>query len=221
LRRHGTRGFTIIEVAVVLAIVAILVALGYPLASRARPRAELAGLGTEIHALMHRARQEALARGKDVAVIFYPTAATRFGQGRILAIADEPGGFMAGAAPAGNIDYCTATPSLNGERLGGIDLPAGVTLSVPARAQAFPFPYNLVPAPVGGCSFCSGTVPGGGGPRGAVRFDSRGRAAFYADCGIPSELPNGGSVAITNNDLGGSRVLAVLPSGGIRTFSVE
>ncbi|GEJ55659.1 pilus assembly FimT family protein [Anaeromyxobacter diazotrophicus] len=215
------RGFTLIEVAVVLAIAAAMVTMGYPLVHRTRPRVELAGLGTQLHALVHRARQEALARGKDVAVIFYPAATTSSGTGRILVIADEAGGFMGGAAPAGNLDYCTTLPNLHGDTLDAIDLPRGVTLSAPARAQAFPFPYNLAPAPANGCSFCTGTVPSGGGARGALRFDARGRAAFFADCGVASALPNGGSVALTNSELGGSRVLTVLPSGAIRTFSVE
>lgn len=216
------RGFTLIEIAVVVVIIAVMVALGYPLMRSTRPRAELAGLGTQLHALTHRARQEALARGKDVAVIFYPAATTSSGVGRILVIADDTHGFMAGTAPGGHLDYCTSTPAVHGgETLVDIELPAGVTLAAPARAQPFPFPYNLVPAPAGGCSFCTGTVPGGGA-RGALRFDSRGRAAFFADCGLPPlDLPNGGSVALTNSGLRGSRVLTVLPSGGIRTFSVE
>jgi prepilin-type N-terminal cleavage/methylation domain-containing protein len=221
-KQRRQRGFTMIEIAVVVAIVAVMVALGYPLLRRARPRAELAGLGTQLHALVHRARQEALARGKDVAVIFYPAAATGSGVGRILVIADDTHGFMAGTAPAGNLDYCTSTPAVHGgETLTDLELPSGVTLTAPARTDPFPFPYNLVPAPTGGCSFCTGTVPGGGA-RGALRFDSRGRATFFADCGLPPlDLPNGGSVALTNTGLSGSRVLTVLPSGGIRTFSVE
>jgi prepilin-type N-terminal cleavage/methylation domain-containing protein len=104
------RGFTIVELATVVAIVAALMALGYPIMRRARPRVELAGLGTELQSLMNRARLEAMSRGRDVSVIFYPAAVTPTGVGRILVVADEAGGFMAGAAPTGNLDYCTMTP---------------------------------------------------------------------------------------------------------------
>jgi prepilin-type N-terminal cleavage/methylation domain-containing protein len=215
-----SRGFTIIELAVVVGIIGAILALGYPLMRRTRPRAALAGLGAELHSVMHRARLEALSRGKDVAVIFYPAAVTSSGVGRILMVADEAGGFMAGAAPAGDLDYCTMTPGRPVETLEAIDLPSGVKLAAPARTPTFAFPFSVVPTPAAGCSFCAGTVPGGGS-RGAVRFDSRGRASFFGDCHVPLDLPNGGSVAVTNSDLGGSRVLAVLPSGGIRTFTVE
>jgi prepilin-type N-terminal cleavage/methylation domain-containing protein len=217
---RAPRGFTIIELAVVVAIAAAILALGYPLLSRTRPRAQLAGLGTELQAVMHRARQEALAQGRDVAVIFYPSATTSTGQGRILVVVDGASGYMAGAAPAGNLDYCTTTPALTPEVLAQIDLPTGLTFATPPRTVALPFPYNLVSAPTNGCSFCNGTVPGGGA-RGAVRFDSRGRASLFADCGAPLSAPSGGSVAVTSTELGGSRVVAVLPSGGIRTFTVE
>jgi prepilin-type N-terminal cleavage/methylation domain-containing protein len=215
------RGFTIVELATVVAIVAALMALGYPIMRRARPRVELAGLGTELQSLMNRARLEAMSRGRDVSVIFYPAAVTPTGVGRILVVADEAGGFMAGAAPAGNLDYCTMTPGRPVETLNLVDLPSGVRLAAPSRTQAFPFPFSVVPAPLAGCSFCTGAVPGGGGARGAVRFDSRGRASFFGDCGVALDLPNGGSVAVTNADLSGSRVVAILPPGSVRTFAVE
>jgi prepilin-type N-terminal cleavage/methylation domain-containing protein len=209
------RGFTIVELATVVAIVAALLALGYPIMRRARPRVELAGLGTELQSLMNRARLEAMSRGRDVSVIFYPAAVTPTGVGRILVVADEAGGFMAGAAPAGNLDYCTMTPGRPVETLNLVDLPSGVRLAAPSRTQAFPFPFSVVPAPLAGCSFCTGAVPGG------VRFDSRGRASFFGDCGVALDLPNGGSVAVTNADLSGSRVVAILPPGSVRTFAVE
>jgi prepilin-type N-terminal cleavage/methylation domain-containing protein len=218
--RARYRGFTLVEVAVTIAIIAIVVALAYPTLARTRPRAQLSGAASELQALMYRSRQEALARGRDVVVIFYPGAGTATGTGLVLAIADDAGGFAAGAAPPGALDYCTTSPALAPEALARIELPRDLTLSAPARAQAFPFPYSLVPAPAAGCSFCTGVEPGGG-PRGAVRFDSRGRASFFANCGAPSALPNGGSVALSSATLQGSRVLAVLPTGSVRTFSVE
>jgi prepilin-type N-terminal cleavage/methylation domain-containing protein len=219
-RTRESQGFTLIEAMVVVAVIGIVAALAYSSLSRSRPRAQLAGVANELQALMYRARQEALARGRDVAVVFYPAATTPDGQGRILLVADEVGGFMAGTAPAGAVDYCTMTPTRTPDILAQIDLPRDLRIAAPARAQAFPFPYGLVAAPTAGCAFCTGTVPGGG-TRGAVRYDSRGRAAFFADCGVPAAFPNGASVALTSTALRGSRVLAVPPTGGARTFSVE
>jgi prepilin-type N-terminal cleavage/methylation domain-containing protein len=217
-RRPGTRGFTLIEMAVVVAIAAVLAALAYTALRRANPRARLAGLGTELHAMLHGARQEALARGRDVAVLFYPAAANGPGTGRVFVLADEQGGFLLGAAPPGLPDFCTMAPaSPSGQVIATLDLPPGFTLSAPARAQAFPFPWNLVPAPAGGCSFCST----GATAQGAVRFDAQGKATFYSTCGAVLAIVNGGSVAITHAELGGSRVTVILPNGGVRTFSVE
>lgn len=215
------RGFTLVEIAVVIAIVGILAALAIPTLVRQQPRAQLAGLGTELHALMHGARQEALARGRDVAVLFYPGTRAGQGQGRILVVVDEQGGFMAGAAPAAPT-YCDFDPRTPGDQvIEQIDLPRGITIAQPPRVQVPPFPWNLVPAPgASGCSFCTGNAPDGS-RRGGVRFDSRGRATFFADCGAPSALPNGGSVALFSEAVNGARVLAILPTGGVRTLSVE
>ncbi len=218
--RRDERGFTLVEIGVVVGIMAALLALGYPLMRRMRPRAELTGVATELHATVHHARQEALARGRDVAVLFYPDAVTRHGRGVVFVVADDNGGFMAGAAPAGNLDYCTMTPGTPAAYLDRIDLPEGVTISAPPRAPGFPFPFNLVPAPANGCSFCTGTVSGGGA-RGAIRFDSRGRAAFFTNCGLPGSFPSGGSVALTNSDLNGSRVLGVLPAGAMKSVTLD
>lgn len=217
---RNQRGFTMVELGVVIAIIAALLALGYPLMRRTRPRAEMAGLATELHAVVHRARQEALSRGRDVSVLFYPDATTRSGKGLIFVVADDTGGFMAGAVPSGNLDYCTMTPGAPAPNIERISLPADVTIAAPPRTPSYAFPFSLVPAPTTGCSFCNGTVPGGGS-RGAIRFDGRGRATFYGNCGLPGDYPNGGSIALTSSILNGSRILAILPSGAIQSVNVD
>ena len=217
---RNERGFTLVEIGVVIAIIAALLALAYPLMRLTRPRAEITGLATELRAIVHRARQEALARGRDVSVLFYPDAVTATGTGLILVVADDTGGFMAGAVPAGNLDFCTMTPGLPAPNLERIYLPSGVTIAAPPRTPSFPFPFSLVLAPTTGCSFCNGTVPGGGS-RGAICFDGRGRATFYGNCGLPGDYPNGGSIALTSNVLNGSRILAVLPSGAVKSVTLD
>lgn len=222
------------EAAVVIAIIGVLAALTIASLERSRPRANLIGLTTELHATMGWARNEALGRGRDVAVLFYPTAG-RNGTGRILVVADDAAGalagtFMAGVPSGSDPDFCTLNPgALIGfgntgsmaKVLAVMDMPRDVALATPTRTAPFPFPWVNVPAPTGGCSFCTGTAPSGTGARGAVRFDSRGRASFYTACGAAGSFPNGGSVALTSGDLAGSRVMAILPTGGVRTFSFE
>lgn len=221
-RATRDRGFTLIEGAVVVAIVGILAALSISYLGRARPRAQLADASAELQAIFFRARQEALARGRDVAVVFYPGAPSALdGVGRIFLVVDPATGFMRGTVPAGALEYCSMTPTRTPEVLAQIDLPPNLRLAAPTRAVALPFPYATVPAPANGCSFCTGTLASPATSRGAVRFDSRGRVSFFADCGAPSDLPNGGSIALTNADLRGSRVLAIPPTGAVRTFSFE
>jgi len=222
LRATRDRGFTLIEAAVVMAIVSILATLAYSYLGAARPRAQLADAAAELQAILFRARQEALARGRDVAVVFYPGApSAQDGVGQIFLVVDATTGFMRGTAPAGAVDYCTMTPTRTPEVLARIDLPPNLRLATPTRSVALPFPYSAVPAPANGCSFCTGTLPAPASSRGAVRFDSRGRVAFFADCGAPIDQPNGGSIALTNADMRGSRVLAIPPTGGVRAFNFE
>ncbi len=80
--------------------------------------------------------------------------------------------------------------------------------------MVLPFPYNKVPLPATGCSFC-------GADRGAIRFDARGRASFFSTCGAPGDFPNGGSISLTSTEVSGSRLLVVTPYGGVRFFDAE
>src|SRR5512134_203119 len=64
VRRDATgRGFTLVEMGVVLAIVAIVAALGVTSLERAKPRSRFATSATELHALLRNARLNALATG--------------------------------------------------------------------------------------------------------------------------------------------------------------
>ncbi len=51
------RGFTAVELAIVLGIVAVLAATAWASLSRLRPRARLAGSATELRSLLYGARQ--------------------------------------------------------------------------------------------------------------------------------------------------------------------
>ena len=73
--RRPLRGFTMIELAIVLAISAVITALAWSNIWRLRPRAQLADASSEIVALVHGARQHALATGNDVVVMIFPQVA--------------------------------------------------------------------------------------------------------------------------------------------------
>lgn len=214
------RGFTLLEVAITVAILGVLVALSWSGYSKTRPRAKLAATATDIHALIHGARQQALATGHDVSVLFYPAQATGSGTGRVVEYLDMAGGFMTNTAPPGYPSFCTYDPGAAGAQapndvLDTVEIPRQVAIAPPANPVALTFPYN-VPQPTTGCSFC-GASPN----MGAIRFDSRGRATFFSTCGVPGAFPNGGSISLTSAELAGSRVLAVTPGGSVRIFDAE
>src|SRR4051812_7436758 len=67
-RRHPTRGFTVIELAIVLAIVALLVRVAAPGLSGMATRRALAAQSSEFMATLRFARAQALSRGSAVTV---------------------------------------------------------------------------------------------------------------------------------------------------------
>jgi hypothetical protein len=100
----------------------------------------------------------------------------------------------------------------------------------------YDLPRNVVIGPVGGagpaatlvaplaalpinvdCSFCAAS----GDRRGAIRFDSRGRASFYsANTGVGQPAANvvGGSVSLSAPEVAGQRTLLVTAGTGSVTL---
>jgi hypothetical protein len=66
------RGFTLIEAAVVMAIIIVLGGMAVSSFSRQRPRANLNSAASELQSTVHGARQQALATGHDVWVMVFP-----------------------------------------------------------------------------------------------------------------------------------------------------
>ncbi len=64
------RGFTLVEVIIVLVIIAILSAIALPLLSRYIPNMRLAGAARDIYSTMMQAKTEALQRSEDVTILF-------------------------------------------------------------------------------------------------------------------------------------------------------
>lgn len=215
------RGFTLVELAVVVAIVGVIGGLAWSNLWRLRPRAQMADASNELVALLHGARQHALATGNDVVVMVFPQFAIRGSTGRVIVYEDGDASFLTAGSP---LNFAAYDPAV---------LAAGSRSSVVADYE---FPRNIVVGPAAGagaaaalfaplagipinvdCSFCRA----GGDRRGAIRFDSRGRAFFYSDntgVGQPAANVVGGSLSLTTLEVGGQRTLIVTSGTGSVTL---
>ena len=216
-RVRRSRGFTLVELMVTVAIIAIVAALAYFGVARLRPRAELLTSAADLEALVRGARQNALSTGRDTVVMVFPQARNpRGGAGRVIVYEDAAHTFFGAVAP--NFDaFDPVAPGVPGDSLlGNLDLPLGITFGLGgAAAPVLDDPYKSIP--VGLCSFCAST----GDDRGAIAFDYRGRARFYPSCGAPLAVPGGTLALQGNQDLRGSFRLLVITTatGGVRSLS--
>ncbi|BDG04281.1 pilus assembly FimT family protein [Anaeromyxobacter oryzae] len=210
-----TRGFTLLELMIVLSIVAILAALAATALTRDRPRATLQTLASDVQALLRNARQNALATGRPTIVMVFPNFANPLGGvGRVILLEDPAGTFFQAAAATnfGAYDPATARIGVGDEILLSIDFPRNVRVGPGTGMGAtavLAAPYGRVNVQKA-CSFCNAVGDG----RGAVRFDSRGRAAFYSGNGAPLDVW-GASFSLANLDASNAQV-----TPGVRTFVV-
>jgi type IV fimbrial biogenesis protein FimT len=220
--QRRSRGFTLIEMMLTVAVIGIIAALGYSSLGRLRPRATLATTVTELHSILHGARMSAVATGHEVGVLIFPnTPGQTTSLGRIIVYEDGNHDFF---KPTGAVKFSTYDPTSNlagtlSQILTTYDLPAGVVFGPPAGMGS----GTHLPAPIDGiivnsdCSFCDmATVR-----RGGIRFDSRGRATFYDANGV-KDVIGGGSFALTSSDVGGLKVLAIMAStGAVRLVNAD
>lgn len=218
------RGFTLLEAAIVIAIIGILAAISGSLLSLRKPRANLANAMAEVQALLYSARQLAMAEGRDVAVMVFPDFAnpTR-GVGRLVVYEDRVGDFFTGGANGG-VAFTTYQPgALRAGSFGGatstvvdtMDLPRGIVVSATTGygSLTLPAPYTGIPVTTC-CSFC-GT---GSNRRGAIRFDPRGQVTFYDGSSFtPLAVTTGMSLSLVASELQNAPGQAV---AGVRTLLV-
>jgi prepilin-type N-terminal cleavage/methylation domain-containing protein len=209
VRKRIPRGFTLIELVVVVAVIVIMTTIAFDVLRRSRPRATFVSTAAELQSLIHAARQEALADGLDVAVLVFPQYQTGANaRGRVVVVrndSDPAQSLFVAGAPFSFDDYDPASPraTANGKLLGTFDLPSGVEVGPAAGmgAAGLPFPYDNIQTDTD-CSFCAA----GGDRRGAIVFDGRGRTVFYSAAATTSGSDGGASLTIFGTEL--------LPAGG-------
>ncbi|HYD41678.1 MAG TPA: type II secretion system protein [Anaeromyxobacter sp.] len=223
--RGKPRGFTIIEMMLVVIIIGVLVFLARQMLTRARPGATFRTIEVELEALARRARQEALARGRNTALLVFPHVGPDEGDlGKIFLIVDEPlpglSFFDSMQEPdfeSFDPDAPTITP--NGQLLETLDLPRGVVMpeggAGPAGVTREPFPYDSIPVDVA-CSFCEGD-------RGAIVFDRSGRTRFCTVSGATISCRtdlSGGSLTIHHQQIPTrfSTLVVTSPQGSTKVF---
>ena len=207
MRRPISRGFTLIEMMIVLLIIGITSLIAFSTLRRSRPRATVRGAMAELRSLVHNARQEALATGLDTWVLVFPEYDNGVSKGRIIALVDDSDpaqSLQAGGAALNFAKYLPGTikATANGRVIGSVDLPAGVLVgpATGAGVHDLKFPYASIALDTA-CGFC-GTAGEG---RGAVVFDSRGRVTFKRVSGTSIEnspdCDSGASLSIYSTDL--------------------
>lgn len=212
------RGFTLIEMAIVVAVIGIITGLAYSTLSASRPRQTLSNAAAELQAIIHASRQQALASGHDVVVMVFtahPNGAG--GLGRVVAIEDQNSSFFLDASVPNFKDYLPAAPAFPAPLTQDptvFDLPPGVTVGT-ARVAALQPPLDTVAVNLA-CSFCDA-----GTARGAIRFDERGRATFHSANGAALPAATGHSLSLTSApDQPGFRTLVITSgSGAVLAFN--
>lgn len=206
------RGFTVLELVVVIAIIVVLGAITFGSFSRQLPRANLNSAASELQAALHGARQHALATGHDVWVMVFPQYVTSSGTGRIIVYEDAASSFAAGGTlTVGNYDPATLAFVAPGQVVTTVDLPTGIVVG-PAigrgSSASLPAPLSGVDV-TKGCSFCSTSGDG----RGAVRFRPNGSASFYAGSTLQT-VTGGASMGLNATAVNRTWTLVVTSAAG-------
>ncbi len=124
--RQSRKGFTAVEMLVVIAIVGILAAMGVPLLQNIIHRSKMEGLLGNSSTIMRRARSESIKQNVDTVVRF------DFALRRVEAFADRDGATTADP-PDGVFNPVVGEPNKTTDYwIGNFDLPGGIEFVGPA-----------------------------------------------------------------------------------------
>lgn len=204
------RGFTLYELIIAVTVSLILAVVAYTSLARSKPRANLMSSATELEAVLRNARQNALSTGHETVVMVFPQVKNQVGGiGSVIALELATTTFFSSGATSNFKNFDPTAPANSDNLLGKIELPLGITVGLGGiAAPTLDPPYSAIAA--GACSFCKV----GGDGRGAVVFDTRGRARFYSDVG-PELVVLGGTIALQGTpNIQGHRLLLISKAGG-------
>jgi len=126
-RGHGARGFTLIEMVIVLAIIGVLVTFGYPALQELLVRSRIESATRNTANIMRLARLEAIKHSVQVLVTFDSTDNTVWAYANV----DGTAGYSPNASkPKGTVDYQVGST---------YHLPNGVTFGAPGGQTAIDF----------------------------------------------------------------------------------
>ncbi len=196
-----TRGFTLIEMMVVVGIVGILVALSLAAYGRIGEQAAPQNAVHDFYSALQKARSSAMGRNARVWMVVYPSVnrEAESGNGAWFMLEDLTGEF---ADPASTFSYANFDPSEPYPPVGNVrllernyldDYPkanARFGVATGHAAVTFKAPFTALngvgDAALRTCSFCSGN---GAQRRGAIVFEGNGSARFLDGDGSPAAAP--------------------------------
>lgn len=211
---HRPRGFTLIEIAIVIAIVGVVSAMGISYLSNFNRRGTFTTATGDLQVALRMARAEAYNRGTTVVFIVDTVG------GNYYVVEDVLGNAISITSTAFNPNALPANTNLILSR----SLPASVsfaTAAPTAYASGLPAPYNFLPAPANGCTFCNGS--GGTNPGfGSITF-ALGAGATFSNASTTASAPTqGGSFTLASSgqtNVANRMIFGVMArTGGFETF---
>jgi len=207
-----SRGYTLLELMITVAVIGIVAAASITYLGGFRRRVSLQSMMHEVDALMGEARLRAIENGRNNLVLFYPPTAAR--PGRIVHYEDAASTFFGAAVPNfGSLDPMAPVAGGSSVVVDTITMPSTANIGASGIA-ALPAPLATIAVNTA-CGFCAA----GGDRRGAVVFDSRGRASFYSGVGAALVVNGGASISFVDSQSTARWLLVVTSGGGVQLIN--